>query len=87
MSLKKGDIYMISEKRQEYYQSKLSQLSQLNMSGIAMSVCQTIHSGFFYAQCKKNPIVGIRYRCSECGDNYNLCEIAHEIMKIKCLLI
>jgi hypothetical protein len=39
--------------------------------------CNTIHHDIKCQKCFKEPIVGIRYKCSEC-DNYNLCQDCEE---------
>ncbi len=36
-----------------------------------------IHKGYICNQCNQNPIIGIRYKCNDCG-NYNLCEECEE---------
>ena len=41
------------------------------------SICKTIHHGIACEKCFAEPIVGYRYKCSEC-DNYNLCQNCEE---------
>ena len=42
--------------------------------------CKTIHNGIQCNYCKKNPIVGYRYKCIECPD-YNLCQICEKVVE------
>ena len=41
------------------------------------SICKTVHNNIKCEQCFMNPIVGYRFKCTEC-DNYNLCEKCEE---------
>ena len=42
-----------------------------------MSKCNTVHNNVKCQQCFMNPIIGYRYKCTECED-YNLCEKCEE---------
>jgi len=43
-----------------------------------MDCISTIHKDITCEGCKLNPIIGIRYKCSECK-NFNYCEACEEI--------
>ena len=51
-------------------------------NNLNMSICDTIHYGINCKNCQENPIVGYRYKCSECYD-YNLCQKCEEENEIK----
>ena len=42
--------------------------------------CKTIHNGVQCNYCKRNPIVGYRYKCMDCPD-YNLCQICEKVVE------
>ena len=46
-------------------------------SKINKIVCNTTHNGIKCKNCFKEPIIGYRYKCSECI-NYNLCQDCEE---------
>ena len=60
-------INTIEEEKKNFY------LSKIIPNKISMTSCDTIHNKIKCDKCKKNPIIGIRYKCTIC-DNYNLCE-------------
>ena len=68
------------EKKRE---NEFNEMSKVMMSGIQkdgesnFSMIKTTHHGIKCNQCKKEPIVGYRYKCHVC-DDYNLCEICEE---------
>ena len=70
-----------SEREQEGI--KLSQIiiqdkdKNKNDKNINFSKCNTVHNNVKCQQCFVNPIIGYRYKCTECED-YNLCEKCEE---------
>ena len=44
-----------------------------NISNLNLSKCNTFHYGIKCQNCQKEPIIGYRYKCSQCS-NYNLCQ-------------
>ena len=62
---------------QNIRRSQLARESQhVNYGPMSMSI-SSIHSGIKCNSCGMEPIVGYRYKCSECP-NYNLCERCEE---------
>jgi hypothetical protein len=66
-------------------EKKFNQMSEIIMNSgiqknddINLSVCNTVHEGVICNNCGEFPIVGIRYKCSECP-NYNLCSRCENI--------
>ena len=54
-----------------------NELSRSISSRNNLSMCETVHNGIKCEKCKKEPIIGYRYKCSIC-ENYNLCEECEE---------
>ena len=69
------------EKRQNIFQDELSKLTQSKLSLSKLNA--TVHKNIQCNHCKTNPIIGIRYQCSECND-YNLCESCEELNAEEC---
>ena len=63
------------------YEQQISQISnsilQNNNNNINRAKCTTVHNGIQCMKCFKNPIKGLRYKCSTCH-GYNLCEDCEE---------
>ena len=70
----------LEKKREGEFQSmsKLIMNNQLKEGEINFSAITTRHEGIKCEKCGKEPIVGYRYKCSDCP-NYNLCEICEEL--------
>ena len=49
------------------------------MKNVNKSQIKTVHKNISCNECKKNPIVGVRYKCLECFD-YNLCDECEKII-------
>ena len=64
------------EKRQSIFQEEISKINQSKLSISKLN--ETVHKNIQCNQCKTNPIIGIRYKCSTCKD-YNLCETCEEL--------
>ena len=47
------------------------------LSNYEKSLCKTVHKGTKCMICFKEPIIGYRYKCSQCNE-YNLCQKCHE---------
>ena len=62
--------------------SKLEENNNNNNNINLSSICNTIHHGIKCQKCFKEPIVGYRYKCSECND-YDLCQDCEEENFIK----
>ena len=67
----------LEEERKSKYQTEISKYSKFSMSN-----CNTVHIGIKCENCGKNPIQGIRYKCTICN-NYNLCENCEELNSIE----
>ena len=67
----------LEEERKSKYQTEISKYSKFSMSN-----CNTVHIGVKCENCGKNPIQGIRYKCTICN-NYNLCENCEELNSIE----
>jgi hypothetical protein len=65
------------EKKKEELEKKINNNNEINKS-----ICQTIHHGIQCQMCHKIPIVGFRYKCSQCSE-YNLCQECEEKNSIK----
>ena len=75
------------ETSQKAFEQKFTQMSALTKSKIVSNKygmkelskikCQTIHPGVKCQNCFKEPIIGIRYKCTACS-NYNLCSACEE---------
>ena len=68
------------EKEKENIVSQMSNIIQKKSednSKINKSFCNTTHLGIKCERCFKEPIVGYRYKCSQCN-NYNLCQECEE---------
>jgi hypothetical protein len=59
------------KKRFEIYKSKIDKKNE------SIMIYKNIHQGFKCEKCFKEPIEGIRYKCSVCS-NYNLCNECEE---------
>ena len=51
--------------------------SQLGNNSMNISFCNTIHNGIMCKNCLQKPIIGYRYKCSECND-FDLCSKCEE---------
>jgi len=51
--------------------------SQLGNNSMNISFCDTIHNGIMCKNCLQKPIIGYRYKCSECND-FDLCSKCEE---------
>ena len=45
-----------------------------NLPQLKLKYKNVIHKGIFCDNCSKGPIVGIRYNCQDCTENYDLCQ-------------
>ena len=73
-----------NEQKLEEYKKQKEQLEKINKEYMIQkesSICKTIHNGIKCQKCFRNPIVGYRYKCSEC-QNYNLCQDCEELNSI-----
>ena len=73
-----------NEKELNEYKRQKEQLEKINKEYLTQkesSICKTIHNGIKCQKCFRNPIVGYRYKCSEC-QNYNLCQDCEELNSI-----
>jgi hypothetical protein len=75
------------EQREQETKIKINEMSKIIMKGnvknnengnLNMSICQTVHHGIKCQQCFEDPIVGYRYKCSECKE-FNLCQNCEEM--------
>ena len=73
------------EKRDNIMEKKYNEISEIIMKSqigkkednLNFSTLKIEHKGIKCEQCFKEPIIGFRYKCSEC-QNYNLCEVCEE---------
>jgi len=75
----------LKEKYEKEFEKKKEELEKNinnNNNEINKSICKTIHQGIKCQMCHKMPIVGFRYKCSQCKD-YNLCQDCEEKNSIK----
>ena len=65
--------------KEKELQNKFDQMSSIMQNKINnnASMCKTVHHGIKCKKCFKEPIIGYRYKCSECN-NYNLCQDCEE---------
>ena len=70
----------LKEKYEKEFEKKKEELEK--KININKSSCQIIHHGIKCQMCHKDPIVGFRYKCSQCTD-YNLCQDCEEKNSIK----
>ena len=67
------------------FNSKISKLEKENgqlkneKSLLESSLCTTVHKNIKCEHCFTNPIIGYRYKCSQCNQNYNLCQKCYEL--------
>ena len=67
-------IQEIPEKLEKNFENKTKELESFyNKYKIKNKSYKEIHTGIKCQKCFMNPIIGIRYKCSQCN-NYNLCE-------------
>ena len=71
------------KEKEKKMQEDLNQMSEMinksnaYLSNISQQFNKNEHKGIKCQRCMKEPIIGIRYKCSECKD-YNLCEKCEE---------
>ena len=67
------------------FNSKISKLEKENSelktqkSLFESSLCKTVHKNIKCEHCFTNPIIGYRYQCSQCNQNYNLCQKCYDL--------
>ena len=67
------------EMQQKYnkYTNEIKKNIESNIVNLNNSAIKTIHNGIKCNHCFQEPIVGCRYKCSQCND-YNLCQDCEE---------
>jgi hypothetical protein len=87
----KNDIYLLQIKHKkeiDEISNKFKEESKINKEIIKNNkedkrpICSTIHHEVKCQKCFTEPIVGYRFKCSECND-YNLCQDCEEQNSIK----
>ena len=61
----------------EQKQEELLKKSNQKEENLNFLIVKTKHKGIKCDQCFKEPIIGFRYKCSQC-QNYNLCEVCED---------
>ena len=64
--------------RQNFIEEQMSRINTNRSFDSFSNDLNEIHNGIQCKHCGKMPIIGIRYKCSECGDDYNLCADCEE---------
>ena len=65
--------------RQSFIEEQMSRINtNRSFDSFSSNDLNEIHNGIQCKHCGKMPIIGIRYKCSECGDDYNLCADCEE---------